>query len=357
MVSEHMTEAAKPYVLPLVLAFVISFLVSFFATPLVRKLALEFGFSDRPSPRRIGVLKPRLGGMGMYAAFVVAIAATAPWVVGRTEAEWHKIAGIIAGATVVVVVGAIDDKRELRAWPQFGGQALASIIAMISGVMIHSVTNPFGTALSNSMFEFPLYFAVAFTLFWVMGAMNTINFLDGLDGLAAGITTIAAFILFAHSLRLTQYTISLLPLALAGATLGFLPHNFYPAKVTMGTSGALFLGYGLSCLSIIGGTKAATVLLVLGVPILDTAWIIFARVWRRQSPFLGDRAHFHYRLAQMGLSQSQIVLLLYSLCAVFGILALVLSTRLLKLYAIGGMVILVGGIFALMAQKRFDRAG
>jgi len=352
-----MTEAVKPYVLPLVLTLAISFLVSYLATPLVRKLALKFGFSDRPSPRRGGILKPRLGGVAMYVAFVLAILATAPLVVGRTEAEWRKIAGIIAGATVVVVVGAIDDKHELKAWPQFGAQAVAAIIAMVSGVMIHNVTNPFGTALSNSMFEFPLYFAVAFTLFWVMGAMNTVNFLDGLDGLAAGITAIAAATLFAHSFRLTQYTVSLLPLALVGAALGFLPHNFFPAKVTMGTSGALFLGYGLSCLSIIGGTKAATVLLVLGVPILDTAWIIFARIWRRQSPFLGDRAHFHHRLGQMGLSQSQIVLSLYSLCAVFGVLALVLSTRLLKLYAIGGMVILVGGIFALMAQKRFDKVG
>jgi UDP-N-acetylmuramyl pentapeptide phosphotransferase/UDP-N-acetylglucosamine-1-phosphate transferase len=291
----------------------------------------------------------------MYLAFVVAVVATAPLIVGRTEAEWQKIAGIIAGATVVAVMGAIDDKHELKALPQFGAQAVAAIIAMVSGVMIHNVTNPFGTALSNSMLEFPLYFAGALTLFWVVGAMNTINFIDGLDGLAAGITAIAAAVLFAHSFLLTQYTISLLPLALAGAALGFLPHNFFPAKITMGTSGALFLGYGLSCLSIIGGTKAATVLLVLGVPILDAAWIIFMRIWRRQSPFHGDRTHLPHRLAQMGLSQPQIVLLLYSICAIFGILALVLSTRLLKLYAIGGMVILVGGIFALMAQKRFDR--
>jgi UDP-N-acetylmuramyl pentapeptide phosphotransferase/UDP-N-acetylglucosamine-1-phosphate transferase len=228
---------------------------------------------------------------------------------------------------------------------------------MVSGVIIYNVTNPFGTAFSNSMLGFPLYFAGALTLFWIVGAMNTINFIDGLDGLAAGITAIAAIVLFIHSFRLTQYTISLLPLALTGAALGFLPHNFFPAKITMGTSGAVFLGYGLACLSIVGGTKAATVLLVLGVPILDAAWIIFRRILRGQSPFRGDQAHLHHRLAQMGLSQSQIVLLLYSLCAMFGVLALVLSTRLLKLYAIGGMVILVGGIFALMAQKRFDKVG
>src|SRR4030042_3386014 len=198
-----MTEAVKPYFLSLVLPFVISFLVSYAVTPLIRKRALKFGFSDQPSPRRADILKPRLGGTGMYLAFVVAIVATAPLVVGRTEAEWRKIAGIIAGATVVVVVGAIDDKHELKAWPQFGAQAVAAIIAMVSGVIIYNVTNPFGTALFNSMLEFPLYFAVAFTLFWIVGAMNTINFIDGLDGLAAGITAIAAVVLYAHSFLLT----------------------------------------------------------------------------------------------------------------------------------------------------------
>ena len=345
----------SPNLLPLFLSPLVAFLISFLMTPYVRRWAMTFGFRDRPSVHHSGSLKPRLGGVALYAAFMIATLGTAPLVEGRTALEWQRIGGVLLGASVVLAMGVIDDRVELRPWPQFLTQVAGAGVAVAFGVVISQVTNPFGTAFRHSMWEFPWPLAVLLTLFWIVGAMNTVNFIDGLDGLAAGVSAIAAAVLAAHSLLLGQYSIAVLPLALLGCTVGFLPHNFSPAKVTMGTSGAVFLGFALGTLSIIGGAKAATVLLVLGVPILDTAWIILRRLFTGGSPFLADRAHLHHRLLEMGLSERQIVLLFYTLCATFGSLALLLSSRLLKLYTLGGMVLVLGGALALLAQKSLQK--
>ncbi len=254
-------------------------------------------------------------------------------------------------------MGVLDDGRELGPLPQLGSQILGAGVAIAAGITIDRITNPLGNALENSMFYLPPLMAVGFTLFWIIGAMNTVNFVDGLDGLAAGITIIAAGILFIHSFELTQYSIAFLPLALTGAVLGFLPHNFFPARITMGTSGAAFLGFSLGTLSIIGGTKAATVLLVLGVPIIDTAWIILRRIMSGRSPFRADRSHLHHRLMELGLSQRQIVVLYCVACGLLGSLALLISSRLLKLYVLLGMGVLLVGVLAIVAQKRWDRGG
>lgn len=343
--------------LAFLLAFSLPLLVTLFLTPQVRRLALAFGFTDRPSPRREPTLKPRLGGLAIYCGFLVGVLATFPLLGGRSAEEMRKLLGLIAGAAVVVGMGVLDDRRELSPTSQFALQLLAASLALASGVKIDRITNPLGTPLSDSMFELPEYLALLATLFWLLGAMNTINFLDGLDGLAAGVTLIAALALFLHSFWLGQYSIALLPMSLAGAALGFLPHNFYPAKITMGTSGAVFLGYALGNISIIGGTKAATVLLVLGLPLLDAAWIILSRLRRGGSPFHADRSHLHHRLMSLGLSHPQIVLLFYGLCALFGSLALLLSSRILKLYALVGMVLLLSGFLALITQRSLERRG
>lgn len=330
-----------------VVAAFISYLLAF---PL-RTAAHRYGFKDRPSPQRRSELKPRLGGVGIFVAFVAAVGLFAPFVPERTVAEATRIWGVLGGGVLVVAIGAIDDRFELPPGPQLLAQLLAAVIVIVSGTVIDSIPNPFGTTLENSLIQLSGPMAVAFTLFWVVGAMNAINFIDGLDGQAAGVTAIAAFALFLHSFLLTQYSVALLPLALAGACLGFLPHNFHPAKLTMGTSGAVFLGFSLGTLSVIGGTKAATLLLVLGLPILDAFWIILGRLARGRSPFRGDRTHLHHRLAELGLSSNQIVLIFYGLCALFGTLALVLASRTQKLYALGGMVLLLGAFLALITQK------
>jgi UDP-N-acetylmuramyl pentapeptide phosphotransferase/UDP-N-acetylglucosamine-1-phosphate transferase len=191
-----------------------------------------------------------------------------------------------------------------------------------------------------------MWFAVLFTLFWLAGMINTINWLDGVDGLAPGVAVIASGVMFVHTYRLQQFSIALLALALIGAVLGFLIYNFYPARIFMGSAGANVLGFTLGVLSIMGGAKVATVLLVLGIPILDVAWQIYNRLRHGKSPFTADRGHLHHRLLDRGLSQRAIVLLYYGLTAMLGALALVLPSGVYKLIAlviigIGALLILI----------------
>lgn len=338
---------------PLVLAatFLVAALLSFATVPLFRRLALRHGFADRARPRQEGPLKPRLGGLALYLAFTLAILATLPFVEGRTVEELKKIISLLLGSTAVVAMGAWDDRRELGAWLQMGVQVAAACLALLGGIIIDAIANPLAAGPSESLLWLPIYASIPFTIVWLVGAMNSMNFIDGLDGLAGGITTIAASILFLRSLDTGQFTIAILPLALAGAALGFLPYNLYPSRVTLGTCGALFCGYTLASLSVIGGTKAATMLLVLAIPILDAAWIILRRLSERRSPFLGDRIHIHYRLKDAGLSEGRIVLLLWALSGVLGTLAIALPSPLIKLYALGGLVIIVGGSLAVLAGR------
>lgn len=337
--------------LVLIAVFLLAAFLSFGTAPFFRALALGHGFADRPRPRQKGPLKPRLGGLTLYLAFTIAILATMPWVEGRTVEELKKIMALVLGSTVVVAIGVWDDRRELAAWSQLAIQVAAAFLALLGGIIIDAVANPLASGPTDSLIWLPLYVSVPFTILWLVGAMNAVNFIDGLDGLAGGITVIAASILFLRSLDTGQFTIAILPLALAGAALGFLPHNLYPARLTLGTCGALFCGYALASLSVIGGTKAATMLLVLAIPILDTAWIITRRLYERRSPFLGDRIHIHYRLKDLGLSERRIVLLLWTLSALLGTLAIALPSPLFKLYALGGLVVVVGGFLVLLASR------
>jgi len=242
---------------------------------------------------------------------------------------------------LMFVVGAYDDYRELKALPQFVAQVIAAGMAVASGVLIREIPNPLGEPLS-----FETWFAILFTLFWLVGMMNTVNWLDGIDGLAGGVVVIAGGVMFAHTYRLEQYSIALLALALAGTVLGFLPFNFFPAKIFLGSAGASVLGFALGILSIIGGAKVATALLVLGIPILDVAWQIFSRLRAHRSPFAADRGHLHHRLLDLGLSQRTIVILYYTFTALSGALALVLPSGVYKLIAL--VVIAIGALLVLV---------
>lgn len=319
------------YLLPA--AFGVALVASLVLTPVVTLVAMRWGFRDRPADRRNPALKPRLGGVAVFVAVALALGITYPMLSERTAAEMTRVGGLMAGGFVIVLMGVVDDRYELPPVAQLAGQVLAAAVAVGSGVLVDSITNPF----AEGLVLFPPYLAVFFTFFWLLGAMNTLNFLDGVDGLAAGVSAVAAGVLAAHSLVMGQMTIALLPLALAGACIGFLPFNFYPARVTLGTCGSVFLGFALASFAVIGGTKAATLLLVLGLPVVDTGWTIARRIASGQSPFRGDRGHLHHRLLSMGLNEKQIVLLMYVSTAALGMLALVLSTRLAKFYAIGIM--------------------
>ena len=196
--------------------------------------------------------------------------------------------------------------------------------------------------------------AAGFTIFWIVGMMNSINWIDGLDGLSSGIALIAAVTLALISLttQVAQPLIAILCFALAGALLGFLRWNFYPAVIFAGTSGVQFIGYSIAVLSILGSAKVAVALLVLGVPIIDTFWIIVRRVAQRRSPFSPDRSHIHHRMLDLGLSHRQTVLLIYGICIALGLLALLLS-GINQLYAFLGVFILFGLILFLPTRGSF----
>jgi UDP-GlcNAc:undecaprenyl-phosphate GlcNAc-1-phosphate transferase len=253
----------------------------------------------------------------------------------------------------VFLVGLLDDRWDLRAAPQYVAQALAAIIAIVFLVFIERVMNPF----TNEVLVLPFGVVFALTLFWVMGMINTINFLDGVDGLAGGVTAIVSAVLAIHMLREGQYSVALLPLALLGATLGFLPFNFYPAKVFMGSSGSWLLGYAVATLGIAAGAKLATVLLVLSIPIVDVAWLIVSRLRARQSIGQADRRHLHFRLLDLGLNQRQVVLLYYGYCLGLGAAALLIQSRILKLIALVGLGVGTILLLAWLARRSFSGGG
>jgi UDP-GlcNAc:undecaprenyl-phosphate GlcNAc-1-phosphate transferase len=278
----------------------------------------------------------------------MAAALLAQWLpVPRQDAkELTRFLGIAAGMVFLFVAGQIDDRYELRPGPQYAVQAMSGLIAIAFLVFIERVMNPF----TDRIFIFPFWFTVAFTLVWIMGMINTINFLDGLDGLATGVGAIVSAVLAIHMIREGQYSVALLPLALLGATLGFLPFNFSPAKIFLG-SGSLILGYAIATLGIAAGAKLALLLLVLAIPIIDVAWLMISRLRAGESIGQADRRHLHFRLLDLGLSQRQVVLLHYGYCALLGASALLIGSRLLKLITLVVLGVATLGVLAWLARQ------
>ncbi len=331
--------------------FGLAFVLAVFLTPIAARVGRQWHIVDKPGGRRkhTGIV-PRSGGIALYGAFVVAVLLAAvlgprlPAPEGRDPKEFIRLVGVLLGSTFLFAVGIYDDRHELKPVSQFIAQLIAALIAISTLVFIERVMNPF----TDKLVIFPWYFTTFITVLWIVGMINTVNFLDGLDGLAASVAAIVAAVLFIHMYRVGQYSVSLLPLALLGCTLGFLPYNFYPAKVFMGSSGALFLGYAIATLSIVAGARMATVLLVLAVPILDVAWLIWLRVRRTGTFVHGDRRHLHFRLVDLGLSQRQVVLAYCLLSAAFGVLALSVSSRLFKLGALVVLGVITVAILAVV---------
>lgn len=331
--------------IPFILAFGVAFVLTLILTPVSRTLGRRQGLVDSPGGRRRhqGVIS-RLGGLALYCPFVAAIAVSLllpeTFQPPRQDPkEIIRLAGLLLGCTVMFVVGLVDDWRELGPLPQYAAQFAVALLSIPFLIIIERMTIPFTT----EPLIFPMGAVIVLTVFWIMGMINTINFLDGIDGLAAGVTGIVCLMLTIHMMREGQISVALLPLALLGTVLGFLPFNFSPAKVFMGSSGSFFLGYAVAALSIMSGAKMATILLIMGIPIIDVAWLIFSR-WRAgQSIGAGDRRHLHHRLLDLGLSPRQIVQLYYLFCILFGTLALTISNRIYKLIAlvILGLITLV----------------
>jgi UDP-GlcNAc:undecaprenyl-phosphate GlcNAc-1-phosphate transferase len=336
-------EGALP---PMLAALVAGALISFVLTPLVRWVVLRHDIVDRPEARRVNVVPiPRAGGLAVAAAFL-AVAGVflflnqreeyVPRPVFLTDGE---IAALLIGGAAAAALGALDDYFDLRArWQLLIQLGLASFAVWL-GIGIEQINNPFG----EGAIPFDTTFAAAFTIFWIVGMMNSINWIDGLDGLSSGIAIIAAVTLGLISLttQVGQPLTAVLCFGLAGALLGFLRWNFHPAAIFAGTSGVQFIGFTIAILSILGSAKVAVALLVLGVPIIDTFWIIVRRLWERRSPFSPDRSHIHHRMLDLGLSHRQTVLLIYGICVVLAFLALLLS-GINQLYAFIGVFMVFG---------------
>ena len=334
---------------PFIAIFALSFLLALILTPLAGWLGRRWGLVDRPGGRRAhhGEI-PRTGGIALFGAFTITLLLAfllfRRWLPASTDPnETTRLAGLLVGSTFAFIFGLVDDKHELSWRGQITVQLVCSAIAIVALIFIERVNNPF----SANQIVFPDLIVWALTAFWFLGAMNTVNWLDGLDGLAAGVAAILSAVLVAHMLFRAdppQLSVAVLPLALLGATLGFLPFNFNPARIFMGSSGSYFLGFAVAALGIIGGARMATVLMVLGLPIVDVAWLIWRRRRRGLSAGQGGRDHLHFRLLDLGLGQRQIVLGYYAFCAAFGLLALSIGPRIYKLLALltlGGSVLAV----------------
>ena len=318
-----------------------------------RRLGELLGAIDRPRPGEVQVRSvPRSGGyamlIGLWLALVVVVVLRPPMVLSN-PADDHKLLGALIGTLAMVPLAILDDRRRLGPLPQFLGQLAVAAIPVAFGLRMQSIATPFGPPI-----PLPEWLDVPLTLFWIVGMINAINLIDVMDGLAGGIAAVGALVLFLRSFWFEQYSIAVLPLALLGCVVGFLGRNFHPASVFMGSSGAFLLGYWLAVTSIIGGAKVGTAFVVLGLPILDTAWVIVRRLASGRSPFHGgDQEHLPHRLHALGLSHLQTVLLLYLFVAVFGGLALGLHSpatapRWEKLLLIGGMVSAVAGMLGLV---------
>lgn len=332
--------------------FGVAFGLSLILTPLMRWLGTRLRLVDQPRDRHQHKGNvPRTGGVAVYLAFVIAVLVAQALPVERFDPkEIIRLAGLLLGGTLIFLIGLYDDWRELPPLTLYASQVVAGGIAVAFLILIEYVNNPL-TGQQTSNFAYPI--TITITLFWLGLMMNTVNFLDGLDGLASGVAAIAGVLLFVNAafrLNPPQYSVALLPLALVGATLGFLPFNFAPARIFLG-AGAYFLGFVLGSLSIIGGAKMAAILLVMGLPLLDLTWQVLRRVREGQNPLHGDRGHLHFRLLDSGLPQRAIVLGYYVFCTGFGALSLFVSSRLYKLIALLIMGILAAIGFGLVARQ------
>ena len=300
------------YVVPFIIALVVSYLL----TPGVKRVAIKVGAVDRPNARKVHThVIPRLGGLAIYIGFMAAVLFCVPL--------HHELIGMLLGCTAIVAIGIWDDICNIPARVKLVGQIAAACIPVAFGIQIEWLTNPFGDIL-----VLPEVIAIPVTIFWIIGFTNTVNLIDGLDGLAAGVAFIASISMFLLAVNLNQFLPALIIVSMAGAALGFLQYNFNPAKIFMGDTGSMLLGYTLAVSAVLGLVKtAATValggpIIALGLPILDTTFAIIRRRMSGVPIFQPDKGHLHHRLLALGMTQKQAVLIMYFVSMMLGIVAL-----------------------------------
>ena len=338
----------------IVLFVVVAAVLATFGTQIMRGIALRYNIADHPNERRINTQPvPRAGGLAVaivFAAVGGALVVFAPQLQieagnGAARLTEHGAAALLLGTLIAGVIGFVDDRYDLRARWQIIGQLLISLIPIAFGLRILFVSNPFG----SGVLLFPDAVALGVTIFWTLGMQNSMNFIDGLDGLSGGISLIAAVTLGLIALP-TSPLLAALCFTLAGALAGFLRHNVHPASIYMGTSGILAVAYALAVLAILGTAKVAAALLILGVPIIDAFFVILGRLLAGRSPYTPDKSHIHRRLLDSGFSHRSAVLVLYGITALLSVGALLL-TESATLYAFAGLLVVLGVVAIYLSRK------
>lgn len=334
-------------------AALVAALTAGMGTLAMRAIARKYNIADHPSERRINTKPvPRAGGLAVAGAFaligtlLVIFSAQLGLSAGSGSAELTSdgAAALLLGTVIAGVIGLVDDRYDLRARWQIIGQFLIALIPIAFGLRIAFISNPLGAG----DLLFPDAIALGVTIFWTLGMQNSMNFIDGLDGLSGGISLFAAVTLGVIALP-TSPLLAALSFTLAGALAGFLRFNFYPASIYMGTSGILAVAYALAVLALLGTAKVAAALLILGVPIIDALFVIVGRIAAGRSPYTPDESHIHRRLLSYGFSHRGSVLVLYALTAALSILALLLTGS-ATLYAFMGLLVVLGGVVAYLSR-------
>ncbi len=349
-VAQTMTLPYIPFYLALgALAMGVCLLLA----PLCARLGHRTGMVDMPGGRRVhsGII-PRTGGLAIWGAFSLVLGLflllsrspaveTAFWFPASQDVnEARRIGALLLGGSFCAAWGVADDKWHLGSRWQYLIQLGAALIAMAGLIFIKHVNNPLGEGLLLGPDGFPWWLVLPVTIFWFTGCMNTLNWLDGLNGLAAGVVAILCLVLIVHMLvvlPVPQASVATVPTILLGVLLGFLPFNLVRRNLFMGSSGSYFLGFAAAAIGIMGGAKIATVVMVLGLPIVDVAWLIFSRIRRGQAPWTAGRDHLHFVLLDRGIPENLIVGAYCLFCCCFGVLTLVLDDRLNKLIALIGL--------------------
>ena len=286
---------------------------------------------------------PRMGGLAIFLGFIVSMLLF----VDITQ----EVRGILLGSIIIVITGVIDDIISLRAWTKFLIQILSAVIAVLHGV----VSNP--NVFSSQEAIVLGWLAIPLTVLWIVGITNSVNLIDGLDGLAVGVSTISCVTILVVALLVSEPNVALIVAALAGACIGFMPYNLNPARIFMGDTGSLLLGYVLATVSVLGLFKFYAIVtfvvpvLALAVPLSDTLFAFCRRILHGQSPFHADRGHFHHKLMDLGLNQKQAVAILYAISATLGLAAVVLTTKGSIRIALLILALLIGFVVCAFIRK------
>lgn len=309
------------------LALACAFIISYLMTPSVKRFAEKVGAIDVPKDeRRIHNHPiPRMGGLAIFLGFVLS---TLVFVDMSTP-----VMGLLVGAVIIAVMGAVDDIVALNAWVKLAFQILAAFVAVRCGIVIDAVSNPNFISEVNTIHVG--YLAVPLTVLWIVGCTNAVNLIDGLDGLAVGVSAISSLTMMTVAVFVAGPDVVLILAALSGACLGFMPYNMNPAKIFMGDVGSQLLGFVLATASIMGLFKMHALItffvpiMAMAVPLADTVFAFVRRILKGQSPFHADKGHFHHRLLALGLNQKQVAAVLYAISAILGLFAVLLAGRIL----------------------------